>query len=80
MAVLATSIQGLYAIDELIKDKYISKEDIIVNGNSGDFITGGHVAKILDASVKSEDSNLLYNEIIEAHYAQTLRIMGFFII
>jgi len=66
----ATSIQGLYAIDELIKDKYISKEDIIVNGNSGDFITGGHVPKILDASINSQDINLLCNEIIEAHYAK----------
>ena len=62
------SIQGLYAIDQLIKNKYISKEDIIVNGNSGDFITGGHITKILDTSVKSEDSNLLFNEIIEGHY------------
>ena len=66
----ATSIQGVYAIDELIKKDYISKEDIIVNGNSGDFITGGHVLNLLDASVKTKDSTLLYNEIIEAHYAK----------
>ena len=66
----AISIQGLYAIDELIKDKYISKEDIIVNGNSGDFITGGHVLKTLDASINSQDTNLLFNEIIEAHYSK----------
>ena len=66
----ATSIQGLYAIDELIKNKYISKEDIIVNGNSGDFITGGHLPKILDTSIKSKDSNLLFNEIIESHYTK----------
>ena len=66
----ATSIQGLYAIDELIKDKYISKEDIIVNGNSGDFITGGHVPKILDASINTQDINVLCNEIIEVHYAK----------
>ncbi|MBT3939894.1 MAG: hypothetical protein HOF44_09335, partial [Pelagibacterales bacterium] len=57
-------------IDELIKDKYISKEDIIVNGNSGDFITGGHLPKILDTSIKSKDSNLLFNEIIESHYTK----------
>ena len=65
-----TSIQGLYAIDELIKNEYISTKDIIVNGNSGDFITGGHVLKILDSSVKSKDRNILFNEIIEAHYAK----------
>jgi len=66
----AISIQGLYAIDKLINDKYISNEDIIVNGNSGDFITGGHVPKIFDASINNQDTNLLFNEIIEAHYTK----------
>ena len=38
-----STIQGLFAIDKLIKNKYIKKNDIVINGNSGDFISGGHI-------------------------------------
>ena len=27
----------------MIKNKFISKKNIIINGNSGDFISGGHI-------------------------------------
>ena len=37
------TIQGLLAIDKLLKVNFIDKQDIIINGNSGDFITGGHI-------------------------------------
>ena len=36
------TIQGLCVIDKLLESGYISKKDIIINGNSGDFISGGH--------------------------------------
>ena len=62
------SIQGLYAIDILLKNKYLDKEDIIVNGNSGDFISGGHIPKILLTWKNSKDINLLFDEIFEAHF------------
>ena len=47
-----TSIQDLYAIDTLLKNNYLNKENIIVNGNSGDFISGGHILKLLMKSKK----------------------------
>ena len=62
------SIQGLYAIDILLKNKYLDKEDIIVNGNSGDFISGGHIPKKLLTWKNSKDINLLFDEIFEAHF------------
>ena len=39
----ASTIQGLHAINELINKKFINTKDIIINGNSGDFISGGHI-------------------------------------
>ena len=39
-----STIQGLYAVNELVESRFI-KKDIIINGNSGDFITGGHIPK-----------------------------------
>ena len=36
-------IQDIYPIYKLKKLKYFTDEDIIVNGNSGDFTTGGHL-------------------------------------
>ena len=44
------------------------KGDIIVNGNSGDFISGGHIPKILLTWKNSKDINLLFDEIFEAHF------------
>ena len=52
----------------LLKNKYLDKEDIIVNGNSGDFISGGHIPKILLTWKNSKDINLLFDEIFEAHF------------
>ena len=60
---------SLYAIDELISIKYINKNDIIVNGNSGDFITGGHIPKNLNYSKKPSDKlKVLFNRIFEPHF------------
>ena len=60
-----TSIQGLYAIDYLLRNNYLCQDDIIVNGNSGDFITGGHVPLIKQSS---KDINLLYDELLDVHF------------
>lgn len=37
------NMQDLHVLAKLIKDKKLSAEAVIVNGQSGDFITGGHV-------------------------------------
>jgi asparagine synthase (glutamine-hydrolysing) len=41
--VATVGIQDVYAIYYLRKINFIKKSDIIVNGNSGDFISGGHI-------------------------------------
>ena len=53
-----TSIQGLYAVDELLKINYIKKEDVIINGNSGDFITGGHIPQTANIWTDIKTKNL----------------------
>jgi asparagine synthase (glutamine-hydrolysing) len=60
-----TSIQGLYAIDYLLRNSYLCQDDIIVNGNSGDFITGGHVPLIKQSS---KNINLLYDKLLDVHF------------
>ena len=68
-----TTIQGLYAIDVLLKNNFLNKNDIIVNGNSGDFISGGHIPHMQNFNIKEENVDLLYNEVTEMqfnkHYA-----------
>ena len=61
-----STIQGLYAINSIVKDNYLHKEDVIVNGNSGDFISGGHAPKELVK--KSKNITLLFEEVFEYHF------------
>jgi len=63
-----TTIQGLYALDFLLKNKFISKNDIIVNGNSGDFISGGHVPQMKISKSKKINSRLIFNKVIDVHF------------
>ena len=69
-----STIQGLLAIDELIKIGYINKSDILINGNSGDFISGGHIPKkistnILDRKNLETSLDKILNDHIEKHYS-----------
>ena len=58
------SIQGLMALDVLLKTKFISQQDIIINGNSGDFISGGHIPKM---PKKLKRKNSIIGEILDIH-------------
>ena len=69
-----STIQGLLAIDELIKRGYIKKSDILINGNSGDFISGGHIPhkiskNILDRKNLENFLDKILNDHIEKHYS-----------
>jgi asparagine synthase (glutamine-hydrolysing) len=63
------TIHSLYALDYLIKKKFINKNDIIINGNSGDFISGGHIPKKIKY-LKKTSNNLksLFEKIFDIHY------------
>ena len=39
-------VQDLFAVDELLKKNIIDNQSVIINGNSGDFISGGHLPKL----------------------------------
>ena len=52
--------------NNLKKQGLISKEDVIINGQTGDFISGGHIPQIL---IKKKSSiKVLINNIIDKHY------------
>ena len=63
-----TTIQGLYALDILLKKRFLQKNDLIVNGNSGDFITGGHIPRMKDMQKKIININSFLNIITEEHF------------
>jgi len=58
-----------YSAVKLLKETgKISNEAIFVNGNSGDFITGGHLPSS-DKVFKCNDKDYLINSIIDKHYS-----------
>lgn len=60
-------IQEILAIDKLIEDKIIKKDACVINGNTGDFISGGHVASPLVSSPTDVDS--VIKEYIYKHFS-----------
>ena len=50
-------IQDIYTIYKLKKKNYFSDSDIIINGNSGDYISGGHLPA--EAKIWSKESNII---------------------
>ncbi|MBJ86029.1 MAG: hypothetical protein CMJ11_05530 [Pelagibacterales bacterium] len=61
-----STIQGLYAINNLLKNNYINIDDVVINGNSGDFISGGHIPK--KNILKGKNITLLFDEVFEEHF------------
>ena len=65
-----STIQGLFAIDSLLKLGFIEPEDVIINGNSGDFISGGHINKnVLSSKVSKKNINIVINSHYSKHYS-----------
>lgn len=67
--VATSTIQGLLAIDALLQKGFIKKKDIVINGNSGDFISGGHIFENIaekDLLIKDIDGNI--NNITKDHF------------
>ncbi len=64
------NIQDIYEVYSLKSRKVIDNDAVIVNGNSGDFISGGHVPKLLDLDenflVKNKD---VWGLFLEKHYS-----------
>ena len=65
----ASTIQGLFAIDYLITKGFVKKGDIIINGNSGDFISGGHInKKVKDHNILVRDINKKIDKVLYYHF------------
>ena len=63
-----STIQSLLAINELIIKKFINKNDILINGNSGDFISGGHIPyHIPKYKLNKQELKKNFNNIISQH-------------
>jgi len=53
---------------QLKKINYFDENDIIVNGNSGDFISGGHIPNSAKYWKLSANINNLINKIFDSHF------------
>ena len=59
-----------YALLELRKKKLIPNNAIIINGQSGDFTSGGHIPKLLyETNVEELNIELFMQAIIDKHYS-----------
>ena len=61
------NMQDIHVLSRLINDGRVAPNDVIVNGQSGDFITGGHIPSCF---LKEKPSiSLLLNWVIDRHYS-----------
>ena len=66
-------IQGLSTIKYLTESGWIDSNAVIINGNSGDFISGGHITELMQSidrkmSKKTRQDKIL-DKIINKHYS-----------
>ena len=63
-------VQDLFAVKELIGKKVINNENVILNGNTGDFISGGHLPSLNNKqSLKKQRVKDILNYIIKKHFS-----------
>ena len=61
--------QGLYSVKYLKEKKIIEDNAIFINGNSGDFITGGHISKFYQHCNNTILSSSITDIIIDNYYS-----------
>jgi asparagine synthase (glutamine-hydrolysing) len=65
-----SSVQEIYEVSLLKKNSLVDKNAIIVNGNSGDFISGGHVNEISDIKYTPKNiSEVSWDMFLNKHYS-----------
>ncbi|WP_179188802.1 asparagine synthase C-terminal domain-containing protein [Kiloniella majae] len=66
------SEQDVVTISKLRSFDWVDSDAIIINGQSGDFITGGHVSNIFSCCPskfsKKSPNNILISELVKKHY------------
>jgi asparagine synthase (glutamine-hydrolysing) len=61
--------QGLYAVKYLKDNNKINEDAVFINGNSGDFITGGHMSKVYKFCNQNYLCNDVYKILIDKYYS-----------
>jgi asparagine synthase (glutamine-hydrolysing) len=61
--------QGLYAVKYLKEKSLVDSDAIFINGNSGDFITGGHISDYYQYCNSNIPDNKVYSKIIDKYYS-----------
>ena len=63
--------QDLYPVKELMKLGIADTQSIIINGNSGDFISGGHIPNFLQANheITKTQSEMFISHFLNKHFA-----------
>ena len=61
--------QGLYSVKYLKENKLIDKDAVFINGNSGDFITGGHMSKMYQFCDQKYLDRNIFEVMINKHYS-----------
>ena len=69
--------QDYLALDTLLTDGVAGPESIVVNGQSGDFITGNHVPDVLATSRHALSQAARRKAIVEALLAKHFKLWGF---
>ncbi|MBT5398922.1 hypothetical protein HOL24_00105 [bacterium] len=73
------NVQEVYEISLLKKSAAIDDDAVIVNGNSGDFISGGHVIAMVNAKNTAHSiDDIDWNKFLDKHYSlwRDLRVQG----
>ncbi|MEO1608767.1 MAG: asparagine synthase C-terminal domain-containing protein [Pseudomonadota bacterium] len=70
--------QDYYMVQEMKHKGLLEKDCIIVNGQSGDFITGNHIPPTLFASEGSPDERLdnIFDALVQKHFKQWRSLMS----
>lgn len=62
-------VQDFFAVNKLLSKKVIPCDAVIVNGNTGDFITGGHLPKLIKEENKKRRIDKIFEYIMSKHFS-----------
>ncbi len=60
------NLHGMFALKKLIESGQMKPGDVVINGQSGDFVTGQHIPILKKSSANNE---VLINNILKKHYS-----------
>jgi asparagine synthase (glutamine-hydrolysing) len=67
-------LNDLTVTQQLLKSGFIDEETLIVNGNSGDFISGMHIAPALRTREGRQDAEVMRDEVVDALIVKHFRL------